>query len=101
MSLKAIEMQIAIPRTYDAGKIQEQQDHKGQNMYYAAAQSLMNEEERKRMTVMKGEHKANISNKKQRDRNNNESSDKRINGEVKELKKNDHPYKGNVIDYSG
>lgn len=26
MSLKAIEMQVALPRTFDAGKIQDQQD---------------------------------------------------------------------------
>ncbi|MEM5593571.1 hypothetical protein AAHH67_20555 [Niallia circulans] len=54
MSLKALEMQVALPRTYDAGKLQEQQDQKHQQMYTFAAQETGKEEERKRTTVIKG-----------------------------------------------
>lgn len=44
MSLKALEMQVALPRTYDAGKLQEQQDQKHQQMYTFAAQETGKEE---------------------------------------------------------
>lgn len=54
MSLKAIEMQVALPRTYDAGKIQEQQDQRGQLMNNHALQATLQEELKKGQVLLKG-----------------------------------------------
>ena len=43
MSLKAIEMQVTLPRTLDAGKIQEQMQQRGQNMINIANDAVQNE----------------------------------------------------------
>jgi hypothetical protein len=102
MSLKAIEMQIALPRTHDAGKIQEQLQQRGQHLQEHAAQSVAKEDDLKRKTVMK-------NNQKQEARLNQEGGQpghQHQNGRGDQ--KNDdlpaqphHPYKGKVIDYSG
>ncbi|HWJ77328.1 MAG TPA: hypothetical protein VNR61_04515 [Niallia sp.] len=103
MSLKAIELQIALPRTYDVGKIQDQQDHKHQHMYNLAAQEMSKEEEKKRTTVIKGEVNAKINNRKRREKENTPLNE---NGEQDEIEeevhsfKVQHPYKGTRIDYS-
>ena len=57
MSLKAIEMQIALPRTHDAGKIQEQLQQRGQHLQEHAAQSVTKEDDLKRKTVVKNAQK--------------------------------------------
>ncbi|WP_286180754.1 hypothetical protein [Bacillus sp. ISL-37] len=103
MSLKAIEMQIALPRTHDAGKIQEQLQQRGQHLQEHAAQSVTKEDDLKRKTVVK-------NNQKQEARLNQEggqSGHQEQNGREDKRNKNDqpaqhhHPYKGKVIDYSG
>jgi hypothetical protein len=103
MSLKAIEMQIALPRTHDAGKIQEQLQQRGQHLQEHAAQSVTKEDDLKRKTVVK-------NNQKQEARLNQEGSSsgkQQQNGRKDPKDKNDqpdqphHPYKGKVIDYSG
>ncbi|WP_423410049.1 hypothetical protein AABM38_08895 [Heyndrickxia sp. MSNUG] len=104
MSLKAIEMQIALPRTQDAGKIQEQLQQRGQHLQQHAAQSVTKEDELKRKTVIKNNQKQEArlnkddgsSNHHQEQRN----PDKNKNSETQHIHPN-HPYKGKVIDYSG
>ncbi|KAB7668663.1 hypothetical protein [Bacillus sp. B1-b2] len=102
MSLKAIEMQIALPRTMDAGKIQEQQDHKSQHMYHLAGQELRKEEERKRTAVIKGEAQTPLQWRKQKDNEFVNLQKKRSEDETKQESSTfKHPYKGNSIDFSG
>ena len=103
MSLKAIELQIALPRTFDAGKIQEQQDQKHQHMYTLAAQELTKEEDRKRTTVIKGEENAKIDFSKHQDKEGLHLAKKAKSEEAvsQDSVKIMHPYKGNSIDYSG
>ncbi|MDV7763287.1 hypothetical protein SC499_01090 [Peribacillus simplex] len=57
MSLKAIEMQIAIPRTQDAGKIQEQNQQKNLIQQDHAAHQVQKDSERKQRTVVGEERK--------------------------------------------
>ncbi|AMM92482.1 hypothetical protein UP17_07915 [Peribacillus simplex] len=52
MSLKAIEMQFAIPRTQDAGKIQEQNQQKNLIQQDHAAHQVQKDSERKQRTVV-------------------------------------------------
>jgi uncharacterized protein YfaS (alpha-2-macroglobulin family) len=101
MSLKAIEMQIALPRTHDAGKIQEQIQQRGQHLQDHAAQRVTKEDELKRKTVIK-------NNQKQEARLNKDGQSSNEHGESGQPKKKqeeciqpNHPYKGKVIDYSG
>ncbi|RVT67076.1 hypothetical protein ACQRXC_07130 [Niallia taxi] len=102
MSLKAIEMQVALPRTFDAGKIQDQQDQRGQLMNNNALQATLQEEIKKRTTVIKGEEKGNISSNRHKDgKNRSDSQGKRKQNRDEELLLSEHPYKGNNIDYSG
>ncbi|MCE4048286.1 MULTISPECIES: hypothetical protein [Bacillaceae] len=101
MSLKAIEMQVALPRTYDAGKIQEQQDQRGQLMNNHALQATLQEELKKRTSVVKGEEKGNVSNNNQQDRESADLPKGKKKRTQEELSLPDHPYKGNMIDYSG
>lgn len=104
MSLKAIEMQIALPRTQDAGKIQEQLQQRGQHLQEHAAQRVTKEDELKRKTVIKNNQKQEARlNKDDGSTNPNQEQshpDKKENSENQHIQQN-HPYKGKVIDYSG
>lgn len=51
MSWKSIEMQIALPRTQDAGKIQEQMEQRGKLVQESLAINQTTTEELKRTTV--------------------------------------------------
>ncbi len=102
MSLKAIEMQVALPRTYDAGKIQDQQDQRGQLMNNHALQATLQEELKKRTSVIKGEGKGNVSSNREKDTESASlSQGQKKFTQDEELALPDHPYKGSMIDYSG
>lgn len=105
MSLKAIEMQIALPRTMDAGKMQEQLQQRGQTLNDVATERTHKEEEQKRKTVIKQEQKSNVrlSQEEQGNRKNpDEDRSKEKAKSCKEIeKKEKHPYKGSRIDFSG
>ncbi|WP_158737716.1 hypothetical protein [Alteribacillus sp. YIM 98480] len=104
MSWKAVELQVAIPRTQDAGKIQEQLQQRSQ-----AAQDRM-------AAVQEKEHKkerTQVTNKQETNKNHFEkqkdgetSRESCFTGENRKAKKEenetiDHPYKGKKIDYTG
>ena len=57
MSLKAIEMQIALPRTQDAGKIQEQLQQRSQVQLDHAAHEVQKQVEKNEHSVVKEERK--------------------------------------------
>ncbi|WP_167831725.1 hypothetical protein [Mesobacillus selenatarsenatis] len=103
MSLKAIEMQIALPRTHDAGKIQEQLQQRGQHLQEHAAQSVTKEDDLKRKTVIKNKQKQEA----RLNQEGSSSGNQQQNGRRDSKNKGDqpdqphHPYKGKVIDYSG
>lgn len=103
MSLRAIEMQVALPRTYDAGKLQEQQDQKHQQMYSIASQEAGKEEVRKRTTVIKGEGKGKVTSHKKKDKQvfGQQNSEEEIELDEIESRQTIHPYKGQSIDFSG
>lgn len=105
MSLKAIEMQVALPRTMDAGKMQEQLQQRGQTLNDVAAERTLKEEEQKRTTVIKQEQKSNVK-LSQEERGNKKNSDEHKSKEKEKSrneieKKEKHPYKGSRIDFSG
>lgn len=103
MSLKSVELQVALPRTLDAGKVQEQLQQRGQAMGEMAAESTRKDEEKNRHSVLKQEQKQNV-----RLGNEDGSNQKGSDGQTSKEKhrknsrsEQSHPYKGKVIDYSG
>ncbi|RFU71313.1 hypothetical protein D0469_02030 [Peribacillus saganii] len=102
MSLKSIEMQVALPRTYDASKLQEQLQQRGQLMHDNAAREMHKEDKKKRTTVMKQKAKERPGFPNEDQSNGSYSGDqsRKQKKNIKE-KNHNHPYKGNNIDFSG
>jgi hypothetical protein len=102
MSLKAIEMQVALPRSIDASKLQEQLLQRGQLMNDQASTKVQQEEVKQRTTVVKQEQKENAKfhqhggNPEEQTKEKGKQQ-KKTNHPLPEM----HPYKGNFIDYSG
>jgi len=105
MSLKSVEMQIALPRTHEAGKLQEQLQQRGQVSNHHAAAELEREAEKNRSTVIKQEQKErpqlNSGNSSSGQQNGKQKSKKQENSSLDESGKEKHPYKGTIIDFSG
>ena len=99
MSLKGIELQIAIPKTFDAGKIAEQKQQQSQlNQDLANAlterQALRNKE-----TVLEAEKYGKTNADKKNGEEGQAEDDERQTNE--EEKKMVHPYKGSFVDFNG
>lgn len=100
MGLKNIEMQIALPRTFEAGKIQEQMQQRGQIQHDLMQEMVKKEEQLKQTGVVRQEMtpKANL-----RDKERGRDKQQYIAKKKKEEKVNlaRHPYKGTKVDFSG
>lgn len=98
MSLRGIELQIAIPKTFDAGKIAEQKQQQSQ-LNQDLANSLTERQSLKnRETVLEAEEFAK-TNADKKDREGGQARDgKERNNE--EEKKTVHPYKGSFVDFT-
>ncbi|CAH0346164.1 hypothetical protein [Bacillus sp. CECT 9360] len=104
MSLKAIELQVALPRTHDAGKIQEQWQQKDQLAHHHAANEVHKDDEKKRTAVIKQEQKEKLSLHKDGEgagQEGNQRQPRKKKTMDARQKKYQHPYKGISIDYSG
>ncbi|WP_075980902.1 hypothetical protein [Bacillus massilinigeriensis] len=102
MSLKTIELQIALPRTLEAGKLQEQLQQQGTIMQEHAGQSVKKEEEKQRTTVLKSDLKEIRPTLEDEGGKNSYHDGKRQRRKKEDHhKKENHPYKGTNIDYSG
>ncbi|MFC5558086.1 RNA polymerase subunit sigma [Ureibacillus thermophilus] len=103
MSLKGVELQIAIPKTVDAGKMAEQHQQNVVQQQFHANEALKRDIEKKQLTVNDTEKISGVS---ERDKE-KEGSGKESNHNQKGRKKHQeqveakHPYKGNFIDFSG
>ena len=86
-------MQIALTRTVDAGKIAEQLEQKGQLQAQQASQAMDEEVLKKRKTVQNME-KSEQTRLKKREKQRRNKKQKNKNAE-------NHPFKGNKIDYNG
>jgi hypothetical protein len=95
MSLKLVELQLALPRTYDIGKIQEQFVQQSQLMQSQLAASIQKKEELQRRQVTAKEKSSEVSWKKE-----GNSLLFQANEKSKAAKQN-HPYKGKIVDFTG
>ena len=103
MSLKGVELQVAIPKTFDAGKMADQQHQNVIQQQLNANEALKREIERKQTVVNDTEGMDAISEEEERESNYKEQSDNpnKKKKNKKEKEKAQHPFKGNFIDFSG
>lgn len=98
MSLKAIELQIAIPKTFEAGKIAEQKQQQGQMAQDSANTQTQKQVLKNQETVLESDPYAKLDgDDKQPDEQSQEQKEK----QQKEQQQTKHPFKGSFVDYSG
>lgn len=104
MSLKAIELQIALPKTFEAGKVAEQKQQQIQVNQDVASELAKKEEQLKKTVVQKGERSQALKNEKEDQANEQVSNVARKKEEEEDEgsggSKKHHPYKGSFVDFS-
>lgn len=93
-------MQIALPRTHEAGKLQEQLQQRGQLQNDFASQSVKKEDDKKKSTVIKQEQKDVARFHKDGSPKDNPNQ-KKSKKDKQQHHKEPHPYKGTKVDFSG
>ncbi|WNF35434.1 hypothetical protein RJD24_13300 [Bacillaceae bacterium IKA-2] len=106
MSLKAIEMQVAIPRTPIAGKIQDQLQQRGQVVqdHIGMEQNKEDEKSRKQVLGTNETEKKRLNNDDESSSGGNSKQDKQNKQQKHERQESEnakHPFKGNFVDFSG
>ncbi|MEK5231156.1 RNA polymerase subunit sigma [Lysinibacillus sp. FSL K6-0232] len=100
MSLKGVELQIAIPKTFEAGKMADQAQQQALAQQAHANEALKKEVERKQKIVNTSEGMDEINEEE-------EAGGEYVEGVYKKKKKKQHekqaqhPFKGNFVDFSG
>ncbi|MDV6376690.1 RNA polymerase subunit sigma [Sporosarcina sp. GW1-11] len=99
MSLKSIELQIAIPKTFEAGKIAEQKQQQSQ-IDQQHANTLTEKQVRKnKESVLELAPYAKLDANAKRP--NDQSEQQQNEKQEKEQQRVNHPFKGSFVDYSG
>jgi len=93
-------MQIALPRSQDAGKLQEQMQQRGPQVQQTLSEETKLQDKLKRSQVNHMESKNNVGVKRGEGDDSLPLSSKSLNNHLKE-QDIVHPYLGNEIDYSG
>lgn len=107
MTMKTVEIQIALPRTHEAGKLQEQLQQRGQLQHDLAVREMKKEEQLMKSSVSRNEQKDTVRFHHQKidsdNRDENGKRGKRGNRRTKANKEKclNHPYKGNMLDLRG
>lgn len=100
LSWKAVEMQVALPRTQDVGKIQEQIEQRGQFMQHAINQQAKSEDVIKRHSVNETEKQRLL-----REEEKKKKEQQLLKHELDQKKQNkatqQHPFLGRRIDMNG
>lgn len=102
MSLKGVELQIAIPKTFEAGKIADQVQQQALAQQAHANEALKKEIERKQKIVNTSEGMDEIS--EDEDAGGEYLTDTYKNKKKQQdqqEKQAQHPFKGNFVDFSG
>ncbi|WP_234402427.1 hypothetical protein [Oceanobacillus damuensis] len=90
-------MQVALPRTQDAGKIQENMMKQGQHFQESLGQTHIKQEELKRKKVNESEE----TNKTNKDKEGSQSQGENNNTHSDHEKEIDHPFLGKQVDFNG
>lgn len=101
MSLKGVELQIAIPKTFDAGKMLDQAQQQNHANQMNANEALKKEIERQQKIVNTSEEMDAIKDDGEGGQQ-YEANRQKKEQQQKDAKKNTHhPFKGNFVDFSG
>ncbi|WP_153731303.1 RNA polymerase subunit sigma [Sporosarcina obsidiansis] len=99
MSLKSIELQIAIPKTFEAGKIAEQKQQQSQIAQQHANASTEKQVQKNQETVLESDPYAKLNpDERQPDEQPEQQQKEQPQKEEQRVK---HPFKGSFFDYSG
>lgn len=106
MGLKTIDMQVAILRSQDASKVQEQLTRQGQQFQETLTQSQLNEELLKRQKTNRFENvtKREVDSNEEHEKHNQDHEEKELAQKPQqrnEQERINHPYLGRQIDWSG
>lgn len=102
MSLKSIELQIAIPKTVDAGKLADQKQQRIQVMQDHANLQTEKQAEKDKETVLETEHYKAINGDDDTEQGMHQQHGRKKTEEQQEKEKESkHPYKGSFVDFSG
>lgn len=101
MSLKGVELQIAIPKTIDAGKLAEQHQNNVIQHQLNANESLKKEMLKKQLTVNDTESTEKLGKDERNSSGNQQSSQDQMRKKKDQTKDATHPFKGHFIDFSG
>lgn len=103
MSLKGVELQIALPKTFEAGKALEQHQQNVIQQQHQANEALKKDIQKKQLALVESEGTEEIKNDKEQQDSQyeNKKRKKKKKEEQQENKKAKHPFKGNIIDYRG
>lgn len=98
MGMKAVEMQVALPRTQDAGKMQDQMQRHGETLQGMLAQSELEAEKLKRTQVQHMVETYRTKKKEESEQGRRENKKRKA---KKKTRKDYHPYLGRRIDFNG
>ena len=101
MSLKGVELQIAIPKTFDAGKMADQAAQLSQGNQAASSEAMKRQLIRTRSTVTTSENTKAIDGDDENQHQESEHHREKNNNNNEAIVKIQHPFKGNFVDFSG
>jgi len=104
LSWKSVELQVALPRTQDAGKLQEQLSRQNQRYQESLAANQLKQAEIKKQQVndLKESNKAEIKDEHREEKDEpSEHNQNQKNENQKSKEALNHPFLGSKIDYSG
>ena len=103
MGFKSVELQVAIPRSQDAGKMQEQAMRQGQQFQETLTQQQLREQVVNRTKVNEYDevYKRDISDDKKEDSQEQAEHENKKKQNQEKTNAIEHPYLGQRIDFSG
>ena len=101
MSLKGVELQIAIPKTFDAGKMAEQRQQQVLQQQMHASEQAKREFERNKTVVIETSHLGEIRDDDEREQSEQQGQNRKQQKQAADEMKAQHPFKGNLFDFSG
>ena len=101
MSLKLVELQVAIPKTFEAGKVAENHQQNVLNQQLHANEAAKRESERQQSVVLESEDVHGIKDDEEQSNENHQQHKKKKQQMSAKEKAAQHPFKGNLFDFSG
>lgn len=102
VSFKSVELQVAIPRSQDAGKMQEQMMKQGEKFQETLTEQQLQQQlaNQKRVNPYTSVEKQVIKEEEKREKERREKEAKEKKQQKQKAVYSDHPYLGNRVDFS-